>query len=428
MDKDNSNLQPALPTKNSLSGKPSLRVLFLLTQDLDSPSGLGRYLPMARELSRLGYRVSVAALHSGYQQLLNRRYTEKGVDIHYVAPMHVLKQGSLKTYYSSAGLVRVAAQATWQLSRAALGVDADIIHIGKPHPMNSLAGMAAKTLRRRRVLLDCDDYEAGVGHFRTTWEKRGVVYFENRMPLHVDQVTTNTYFTLNRLIGLGVQPERITYISNGVDRQRFLPPDPEQVIALRSSLGLNGKRVVAFIGSLSRPGHPVDLLFSAFQHVQEQIPESALLVVGGGDDFPRLEARAKEMGLADRVRFTGRIAPEEIAAYYHLAHALVDPVLDDGAARGRSPLKLFESWACGVPFVSCDAGDRRLLLGEPPAGLLARPGDSSSLAEQILKALTDPYLAERLRQHGAERVQAYYWDFLVKDLDQLYRRTLKNNR
>jgi glycosyltransferase involved in cell wall biosynthesis len=245
------------------------------------------------------------------------------------------------------------------------------------------------------------------------------------MPRRVDHVTTNTYFTLNRLVGLGLPPERITYLSNGVDRQRFTPPDPTAVEELRVRLHLQGKQVVTFIGSLSRPGHPVDLLFDAFRLVHQQMPESVLLVVGGGDDFQRLQAAAKQMGLDEAILFTGRIPPTEVVLYYYTGLVSIDPVLDDDAARGRSPLKLFESWACGVPFVSCDIGDRRILLGEPLAGLLARPGDAASLAEQILAVLEDPALAERLRQRGLERVQSYYWDALADDLDKLYRRSLR---
>ncbi|MGW8249816.1 MAG: glycosyltransferase, partial [Anaerolineales bacterium] len=295
------------------------------------------------------------------------------------------KSGSLKSYYSTTRLLWITAQATWQLTRAALNSHADIIHIGKPHPMNSFAGLTARYLRNRQLLLDCDDYEAGVGQFRSTWQKRGVVYFEDRMPFHVQHITTNTHFTRQRLVSLGVSPEKISYISNGIDRKRFIPPDPQGVAALRSELGLGDRQVVAFVGSLSRPGHPVDLLFQAFAQVHQQAPDSALLLVGGGDDYPRLVELAEQMGLGKDVIFSGRVPSEQAVLYYHLAQVSVDPVLDDDAARGRSPLKLFESWACGVPFVTCNVGDREYLLdppgsGEGPAGLLAHPGDADSLA------------------------------------------------
>lgn len=402
-----------------------MKILFLLTQDLESPSGLGRYAPMGQELARLGHQVHIATLHSAYGDLPAREINLGGVKVSYVAPMHVRKQGSLKTYYSTAGLLAVAGRATWQLSKVAFASDADIVHIGKPHPMNSLAGLTAKILRGRRLFLDCDDYEAGVGHFTSGWQKRGVIYFEDRMPFRVEHITTNTYFTRDRLISLGITPQRITYISNGIDRQRFAPPEPAQVEELRRKLGLLDKQVIIFIGSLSRPGHPVDLLLEAFEIVHRQQPQSVLLVVGGGDDLPRLQQQAKDINLNETILFCGRVPPEAVVYYYHLAHVSVDPVLDDGAARGRSPLKLFESWACGVPFVSCDVGDRRRLLnaamhGQSPAGLLAEPGNAGSLAKQILHVLQDTNLAAELVQCGQQRAEDYYWDVLVQNLEKIY--------
>ena len=51
-----------------------MKILFLLTQDLQSPSGLGRYLPLASELSALGHDVYVAALHANYKSLVEKKY------------------------------------------------------------------------------------------------------------------------------------------------------------------------------------------------------------------------------------------------------------------------------------------------------------------------------------------------------------------
>ncbi len=397
-----------------------MKILYLLTQDLESPSGLGRYAPLGRELARLGHQVRIAALHASYAELSDKTQRLGDAWVEYVAPMHVRKEGNVKTYYSSGELAYIVLRATWQLTRTALRSDADIIHIGKPHPMNSLAGLAGKWLGGRRLLLDCDDYEAGVGRFSSEWQKRVVTFFEDKMPFRVSHITTNTHFTRDRLIGLGVPAERISYISNGIDRQRFQPPDPAALERLRANLGLGDKPVVAFVGSLSRPGHPVDLLFDAFDLVQRDLPECRLLLVGGGDDFPRLQEQARRMGLHEKIVFCGRIPPEEVGLYYHLAHVSVDPVLDDAAARGRSPLKLFESWACGTPFVSCNVGDRQRLLGDPPAGLLAQAGDAGSLAEEILRILHDAKLAAELKASGLQRAEAYYWDVLARQMEQVY--------
>ena len=403
-----------------------MKVLFLLTQDLESPSGLGRYYPLARELTYLGHQVTIAALHPDYQSLENHRFEVEGVRVWYVAPMHVRKIGNVKSYYPASKLLLLTAQATWQLSRAALTIPADIVHIGKPHPMNSLAGLIAKYLRGRQVYLDCDDAETDSGHFSSHWQKLGVEFFEQKMPFWVDFITTHTCFNRDRIVASGVSPERVFYLSNGVDRARFMPPAPETLQELRNQLGLKGKKVVLFLGSLSRPSHPVDLLLDAFKQVSRVEPLARLLLVGGGDDYNYLVTQVQQMGLSDVVLLPGRVSPDQVVFYYNLADVSVDPVRDDDAARGRSPLKLFESWACGVPFVSADVGDRRMLLGSPPAGLLAQPGDAESLAKAIHQILSDPGMAETFRQRGLERVKSYYWDQLARELDTIYHRNSRS--
>ena len=399
-----------------------MKILFLLTQDLESPSGLGRYYPLARELAHLGHQVTIAALHPDYQNLECHRFEVEGVQVWYVAPMHVRKLGNVKSYYSTPALLILAVRAAWQLTRAGLSLQSDIIHIGKPHPMNSLAGLIAKYLRGRQVYLDCDDSEAGIGHFSSHWQKLGVEFFEKKMPFWADYVTTHTYFNRDRIVNSGVPSERVFYLSNGVDRTRFKPPSLEALQELRNQLGLKGKKVVMFLGSLSRPSHPVGLLLEAFKLVSQADPLVCLLLVGGGDDYDFLVTQVQQMGLGEVVLLPGRVSPGQVVLYYHLADVSVDPVLDDDAARGRSPLKLFESWACGVPFVSADVGDRRRLLGSPPAGLLAQPGDAESLARSIRLVLSDTEMAESLRKRGLERVKQYYWDQLAVELDKLYRR------
>jgi glycosyltransferase involved in cell wall biosynthesis len=184
---------------------------------------------------------------------------------------------------------------------------------------------------------------------------------------------------------------------------------------------LDEKIVVGFIGSLSRPSHPVDLLLHAFTRVHHAAPNSVLLLVGGGDDLDRLQSQARDLGIGESIIFTGRVPSDRVACYYHLMDVSIDPILDDDAAKGRSPLKLFESWACGVPFISSDVGDRRYLLGDPPAGLLTLPGDPDHLAHAILDVLAHPELAHHLSSLGNTRVKSYFWDKLAVRLESAYK-------
>ena len=405
-----------------------MRILFLLTQDLESPAGVGRYFPLAKNLARLGHQVSIAALHSNFLSLKDREFTKEGVQVHYVAQMHVLKQANQKIYYSTGKLLLLVAQATLALSKAALSIPADIIHIGKPHPMNSIAGLLARILKGRCLFLDSDDYEAATGHFSSRWQKQAVAFFEDKMPRWVQHVTTHTSFLRDRLLGLGVSEAHLTYLPNGVDIERFSSVNPEKVAALRQELNLNSRKVIAFIGSLSAPSHPVELLLATFSLVHQAIPESVLLIVGAGDQYLSLQSKTVELGLSDVTRFTGFIHPVQAPLYYRLADCLVDPVFDDLIGRSRLPLKLFESWISETPFITGDVGDRSMVLGSPPAGILVKAGDAQSLAQGIFKVLQNPEIARTLRQRGMQRAQDYTWMRLAGKLAEVYSRLLKNQR
>ena len=398
------------------------RITFLLTQSLSDPSGLGRYYPLAKELVKLGYQVSVLALHPDLDSLAQRRLEVSGIHVHYVSQMHVRKTGSQKTYFGPWALARVALAGSLRLGWQALLDKADVIHVGKPHPINGLAALGARFLRGRDLYLDCDDYEAESNRFSGRWQKAMVALWEDRLPRLARGMTVNTRFTQQRYIALGFPAARMVYVPNGVDRERFGHVDPHgyRVQDLRRRLGLQDKRVVAYVGSMSLVNHPVDLLLDAFGAVREPCRDAVLLLVGGGEDYDALRRRAVELGLQEGAIFVGRVPPEEVPGYLSLAEVSVEPVRDDLAGRARSPLKIAESLAVGTPVVAGDVGDRREMLGDGQAGLLVRPGDSSALATGILTLLQDRERAQAMRQSALRLREGMYWDVLVKEFVKVY--------
>ena len=404
-----------------------MKIAYLLTQSLDSPSGLGRYLPLAVEMHKLGNSVEIFALHPDMDALEEKDQVISGVQVHYVSPMHIQKKGNIKKYYSSLTLARISLSATWHLIVAGFNSNADIIHIAKPHPMNSIAGVINKTLKHTNLFLDCDDYEAASGNFPSDWQRSVVSTFEKWTPRHVNMITTNTHFMEQMLESWGVPSEKIVYLPNGVNRERFIPPPMSDVLSMRGKLKLEGKKIVSYIGSMSLANHAVDLIIKAIPKIIKSQPNTVLLLVGGGEDFQKLQALANSMNLKENIRFVGRVPPEKISLYYAISDVTVDPVYDNDASRGRCPLKLFESWACGVPFVTSNVGDRQELIGDPPAGLMARPGDPDSLATTVLKLLSDKNLRKDVINQGNERIKDYYWDNLAAKMFNVYQNQIDNN-
>jgi len=378
--------------------------------------------------------VSILALHPNLGSLTQRRLRVGGVSVHYVGQMHVRKVGSRKTYFSTLGLMRVALASTLQMSIRSLLADTDVVHLGKPHPINGVAALGTKLLRGKRLYVDCDDYEADSNRFSGRWQRSVVALFEDNLPRFASGMTVNTRFTQERNVALGFPAERIVYVPNGVDRDRFAKVYLEKVQDLRRELGLDNKKVVAYVGSMSLVNHPVDLLLEAFAIVRRRCGDAALVLAGGGEDYDFLRRRAEEVGLEESTIFVGRVKPEIAPYYLAMADVSTEPVHDDLTARARSPLKVFESFAVGTPVVTGDVGDRRNILGAPPqsppklggkfcdgeAGLLVEAGDAQALAEGILSILEDDGLAHAMKEAALRLREKYYWDVLVHDFVQVY--------
>jgi glycosyltransferase involved in cell wall biosynthesis len=399
-----------------------LRITFLLTQSLESPSGLGRYWPLGRELVRLGHEVTILALHHNFRSLGRRRFAKDGVKIYYVGQMHVRKTGSGKFYFNPVHLLWVAMRASWRLTGVALRTPTDVYHLGKPHPMNGLAALLLHRMRKP-IYLDCDDYEAASNRFSGNWQREVVAFFEDRLPNIAAGVTVNTRFTAERLGSLGYPGNRIVYVPNGADRDRFSDVSNVEVEALRQRLRLRGRNTVLYVGSMSLTSHAVDLLLEAFAVVRQAERQAILLLVGGGEDYRALQSHAATLGLSESVHFIGRVSPAEVPLYCHLADVLVDPVRDDLVARARFPLKVVESFVTGTPVVTGDVGDRRVLLGDGERGMLVPPGDSQALAEGLLAILQDSNARARMAQAALACRERWYWDRLVRDFVQVYAMT-----
>lgn len=396
-----------------------MKILMMLTVGLERPSGL-RYGGLARGLARRGHDVTVLALHPDWAHAQPRAWREGRLTVHYVGQMHAQKTGTSPRRFGPLRLLSVVMRSTAALTAAAVRVSADCVHLGKPQPINGLAALVANSVRRRPLYLDCDDYEAGSNRFTAAWQGRVFSWWEDHLPPLMDGVTVNTTFLRDRVIGLGVDPARVIHVPNGVDLAHFTPAPPGHIDALRVALGLEGRRVVAYAGTFSLQNHPVDLLVDALPELVRREPRTTVLMIGDGEDRAMLQQRCERAGLTGSVIWTGHVGRPLLRALMGVADLTVDPVHDDAVAKARSPLKIFESLALGVPVVTADVGDRRALLGDGGAGLVVRAGDSYALAEGISQLLRDRDNLAAKSAYALTHVQAYDWDRLAQQFEQVY--------
>jgi glycosyltransferase involved in cell wall biosynthesis len=395
------------------------RLTMLLTAGIDRPVG-ARYLPICAELVRRGYHVRILALHPDFAACTTRRFEREGVEIWYVGQMHARKNSSVPSRFAPLALLRVLVASTLGMLWGIVRSPAEYYHLGKPQPINGLAALlGVLLLRGRRFYVDCDDDEVAGNRLTAGWQRAVFAFWQWLLPRIAAGVTVNTHFLAERMRRAGVS--QVAYVPNGVRPEHFVRPPASLLDGLRTALGLAGQRVVAYAGTLALQNHPVDLLLQAFALLAAERPGVVLLLIGGGEDLPTLRQAAQRLGLRDRVYFTGHVPRSSVPAYLALADLSVDPVRDDVVARARSPLKICESLALGVPVVAGDVGDRAALLDNGRAGVLAPPGDPAALAAAIDGLLADEPRRQALAAAGLRQARHYSWEVLARRWEEIYR-------
>src|SRR5690554_759215 len=186
---------------------------------------------------------------------------------------------------------------------------------------------------------------------------------------------------------------RIQVVYNGIQP---LTADAARIAELRKESGIPQDAFV--YGTVSRldPVKNQVMMLEAFAVCLQNHPSSYLLMVGDGPDRPSLEAKARDLGITDRVGFTGFI--ERPAQ--HLA--AMDVFLLSSHTEGTS-MTLLEAMSLGIPAVVTAVGGNVEVVEQGASGLLVPPGDSTRFAEDMMKLQADGELRGQLSAGAIRR-------------------------
>jgi len=389
---------------------------FILTQSLESPGGIGRYFPLAKALVKKGFGVEIIALHHDYKNAVQTDYFIEGVRVHYVGQMHVLKKDNNKLYFGILKFIWIILCGTLALTYSAFKTKALVIVICKAQPMNTIAALSAKFIRKKAVLLDADDYEKLNNRFKYKWQQLIVAYFEKLAYRKSDLVFVSNTYLYELAQRFGVKSERIILLPHGYDSERFnLVKDEHYQKYINNFLHafdipINFK-VVLFVGSISLLTHALDLLLEAFTIVLGQIENVILVLAGRGEDSESLKSLVKDYDIADHVRFVGFVNPADVPYLFGLSYLSCDPKKEGELPKSTLSLKLIESIASGTPCITADIGDSKQVIDG--AGLTFPPGNSSELASAMLTLIQDEELHYQM-QRNAERIRdKFSWNHLA---------------
>jgi glycosyltransferase involved in cell wall biosynthesis len=200
--------------------------------------------------------------------------------------------------------------------------------------------------------------------------------------------------------------KKCAIVYNGIDTEHFRP-DPKARSLLRSRYALQENNVVLLtLGRLTHEkGHHV--LIEAMRILRQSMPDIKLLVVGDGENLPRLQALTEHLGLSEAVIFTGMVDNSETSSYYNASDIFVFPTL---TIEGL-PFVLMEAMACGKPVIASNIGGNSEVIRNGKNGILVNPGEKTVIADKLAMLVKNRRLAESLGRAAETTVKK---DFCIK--------------
>ena len=255
------------------------------------------------------------------------------------------------------------------------------------------------------------------GYFRPSTQ-RAFVEVERRLASRTDALIAVSPEIRDALLDLRIgRPSQFHVIPLGFDLSSFLAVE-RPAGTLRAELGLAAD--VLLVGIVGRlvPIKDVPTMLAAMA----RLPTAHLAVVGDGEERPALEARARELGIANRIHFTGWAK--------NVAETLSDLDVVVLASRNEgTPVSLIEAQCAGRPVVATEVGGVRHVVEEGVGGYLVPPGDAGALAERIAKLLADPALRADMGSRGRASVgRRFGKDALLEGIADLYTELLHARR
>lgn len=203
--------------------------------------------------------------------------------------------------------------------------------------------------------------------------------FSRKLP-QADRLIAVSRPLAERARSLGVSPDRITVVQNGVDRLLFQPRDR---VEARRAMQLPDGSLILYVGRLESAKGVLDLL-DAFDRIASKDPTVRLALVGGGSEMPRCQAAAKRW--PGRVFTPGAVPLAQVAQWTAACDVLTLPSWNEG-----TPNVVLEALASGRRVVATRVGGIPDVVGSPDLGELVQPRHPDELAEALLRSVHSSY-------------------------------------
>ena len=286
----------------------------------------------------------------------------------------------------------------------------DVVHCHDVYPTGYLAALCKPKLGFPMVITS---HGGDIRENNPRLEKAGIPQRILAALRGADALVSIAPFTERNFRRLYPEARRIVTIPNGIDLLPYAavarrPPDLDPSI--------HARKYVLFLGRLAhRKG--VDVLLEAMSLASNDMREGVQLVIAGtGDEQTKLEAMARSMNLADRVRFVGRV--EGDTKIYLLQNALATVM--PSRVWEAFPLVVLETFAAARPVIGSRVPGILDLVDDQRTGILVREEDPAALSLALREVLADRDRADRMGAAAREIADQYSWESITARHVELY--------
>jgi len=244
-------------------------------------------------------------------------------------------------------------------------------------------------------------------------------YLKNKL-LDIDYIAISK-IEIEFLKKYGIEDEKIHFIPHGVNTNLFQLTDSTNFINKYNLTDLLDKNVIVYVGRLAeRKG--IDVLVNAFALLQNEIPDSRLIIAGGETRYKeKIIGLVKQHKIQDKVRFLGFIPKIELPQVYSIANVVVYP----------SKFEIFgnvitEANACEKVVIASDHWGPKEVILDGKTGFLTKYGDIEGLKEKIAYVLSNEELQQKIGKFARKYVKSNYsWKINAQKHYKLYKDVLK---
>jgi glycosyltransferase involved in cell wall biosynthesis len=209
-------------------------------------------------------------------------------------------------------------------------------------------------------------------------------------------ICTNESYRAIALGRGGRRPQDVFVVRNGPNLERFRPVEP-------APEWRRGQRhLIGYLGIMG-PQDGVDHAIRALAWLRERRDDWQAVFIGEGESLPAMQALAAELGIADRVEFTGWRYDDDIREILSTCDVCLAPDPPSPLNDVSTMIKIPEYLAMGCPVASYDLSESRYSAGD--AALYATPGDPAALGRAVEELLEEPALRAKMAARGQAAVR-----------------------